>query len=168
MGLVYQHIKLSALATILQVAFFSCTGMLTVMTSSLHNTKLVNACSLSRSKLVERTHCTFFLFIASQNGGAYTKVYGSVQKLPTYNVTIRKERLGNFFHQQMRLIERFHHMMTIPYNRNKLPSWCTTCTVCYQWYMRYRLKNPQVNIYIVVLTDVAMVFCLIHHILEAL
>ena len=33
------------LATILQVAFLSCTGMLSVMTSSLHNTKLkLNAC----------------------------------------------------------------------------------------------------------------------------
>ena len=26
---------------------------------------------------------------------------------------------------------RDHHMITIPYTRNKLPSWCTNCTVCY-------------------------------------
>ena len=34
--------------------------------------------------------------------------------------------------------------------------------------MRYRLKNPQVSIYIAVFTYVAMVFCPIQHILEAL
>ena len=28
-------------------------------------------------------------------------------------------------------IERFHHVITILYTRNKSPSWCTTCTVCY-------------------------------------
>lgn len=33
MGLVYQHVELSMLATILQVAFPPCIGMLTVMTS---------------------------------------------------------------------------------------------------------------------------------------
>ena len=26
-------------------------------------------------------------------------------------------------------IKRFHHLVTIPYARNKPPSWCTTCTV---------------------------------------
>ena len=49
-------------------------------------------------------------------------------------------------------IERFHHVITIPYTRDKPPSWCTTCT-------RYRLKNPQVSIFVAVLTCVAMVFC---------
>ena len=28
-------------------------------------------------------------------------------------------------------IERFHHVITIPYTRNKLSSECTTCAVCY-------------------------------------
>ena len=42
------------LATILQVIFISCTGMLTVMTSSLHTIKLkLNACSIPLSELVE-------------------------------------------------------------------------------------------------------------------
>ena len=30
---------------------------------------------------------TFFLFIASQNGSAYTEVCGNMQKLPTRDVT---------------------------------------------------------------------------------
>ena len=29
------------------------------------------------------------------------------------------------------LIERFQHVITILYTRNKPPFWCTTCTVCY-------------------------------------
>ena len=28
-------------------------------------------------------------------------------------------------------IERFQHVITIPYTRNEPPFWCTTCTVCY-------------------------------------
>ena len=32
---------------------------------------------------------------------------------------------------QVETIERFHHVITIPYTRNEPPSWCTTCTVCY-------------------------------------
>ena len=55
LGLMYQLVKLVVLATILQVASLSCTGMLTVMSSSLHNIKLkLNACSVPRSELVEQ------------------------------------------------------------------------------------------------------------------
>ena len=28
-------------------------------------------------------------------------------------------------------MECFHHVITIPYTRNKPPSWCMTCIVCY-------------------------------------
>ena len=33
--------------------------------------------------------------------------------------------------QEFGTIEHFHHVITILYTRNKPPSWCTTCTVCY-------------------------------------
>ena len=53
-GLKQECIELSALAIILQVAFLSCTGMLTVMTSSLHKIKLkLNTCFVPRNELVE-------------------------------------------------------------------------------------------------------------------
>ena len=44
------------------------------------------------------------------------------------------------------VMERFHHMITIPYTRNKPPSWYTTCTVCYLQYMQYRLKKEHVSV----------------------
>ena len=63
-----KRIKLPVLATILQVPFLSCTGMLSVMTSSLYTIALkLNACSIPRSG---RPHRTFSLFIGSQNGDA--------------------------------------------------------------------------------------------------
>ena len=37
--------------------------------------------------------------------------------------------------------ECFHRVIIVPYTRNKPPSWCTTCTVCYWQYMRYGLKK---------------------------
>jgi len=53
-GLMCYCVELFTLATILQVVFLSCTGMLTVMTSFLHNGKLrLNACSVPRSELIE-------------------------------------------------------------------------------------------------------------------
>ena len=65
-------------------------------------------------------------------------------------------------------MERFHHMITIPYTRNKPPSWCTTCYSMLLAVYAISIKNPQVNVYIVVLAYIAMVFCPIQHILEAL
>ena len=56
------------------------------------------------------------------------------------------------------LIEHFHHVITIPYTRNKPPSWCTTCTVCY--YYAILIKKP--------IGSVAMLFWPIQHILETL
>ena len=63
-------------------------------------------------------------------------------------------------------IERFHHVITIPYTRNKPPSWSqynlySTLLAVYA----ISIKNPQVSVYIAVVTYVAMVFCPIQHIL---
>ena len=86
------------LATILQVTFLSCTGMLTIMTSSLHIIKLkLKAHSVLRSKLVEKASPYIFLFIASQNGGAYTEVCGNMQKLPTGDVTCTSSTVSPYF-----------------------------------------------------------------------
>ena len=50
-GLTYSYVKLLTLATILRVAFISCTGMLTVVTTKI-NLKL-KACSVPQSKSIE-------------------------------------------------------------------------------------------------------------------
>ena len=65
-------------------------------------------------------------------------------------------------------IERFQHVITILYTRNKPPSWCTTCYSMLLAVYAISIKNPQVNVYMVVLAYIAMVFCPIQHILEAL
>ena len=72
---IYQCVEPSALATILQVAFFSCTCMLTVMTNLLHN-KAEAKCMLRTSKRARRIG----QFIASQDGSTYAEVCGSMRK----------------------------------------------------------------------------------------
>ena len=52
-------------------------------------------------------------------------------------------------------IERFHHVITIPYTRNKLPSWCNL----YSMLLAVHTISIKKNHYIAVLTCVAMVFC---------
>ena len=75
-----KHIELPKLAMVLQVAFLSCTGMLTVTRGSLYNINLkLNACFVPQSELLEYTFAVQFPLLL--------KMYRSTQKLPMDVVT---------------------------------------------------------------------------------
>ena len=66
----------------------------------------------------------------------YTTVDGQAQFFPW------TAKFNPFGHNWSTHIERFQHVITILYTRNKPPSWCTTCTV---WYFQHILDKYDVT-----------------------
>ena len=61
----------------------------------------------------------------SLQGGGLGPVVGGEDHLPA------SSKIDCLMSENHYSIERFHQVITIPYTRNKLPSWSTTCTVSY-------------------------------------